>query len=800
MKRQYIKSLFVLLAIALTSVAQAQDFTQTIRGTVIDKETKVTLPGANVILLNVEPTTGTTTDMDGKFRLENVEVGRVSLQISFIGYAPVTLNNLALATGKELVLNVELEEQVMTTKEVQIVATANKAEVMNEMSTVSARTFSVEESQRFAGARNDVSRMASNFAGVSSSNDQANDIVIRGNSPVGLLWRLEGVDIPNPNHFGDGGSTGGPVSMLNNNVLSNSDFFTGAFPAEYGNALSGAFDLRMRNGNNEKHEFLGQVGFNGFEFGAEGPLSKNHRASYLINYRYSTVGFMQNIGLDVGTGSAVPDYQDVTFKFNVPTKKAGTFTLFGLGGLSSIDFLDSEIDSTDDAENFYSGAGQDIYFKTRMGVVGLRHTMIINKTTYSKVTLSASGHLNRSVVDSISPLDDGIIDFYRQNFLKKNYTAAVIVNKKLSKQHSLRLGGFVKNLSFNITDSIYIANSNDFETITDFDGSTMLYQPYAQWKFKINDDLTLNTGVHYMHLGLNNTNNIEPRAGLRWQFGGNKSLNFGYGLHSQMASIELYYRQVRLGDGTYVQPNRDLELTKSHHFVVGYDWNFSETKRLRVETYYQSVFDAIVEAGSSSYSLLNRTTFGQLTPDSLTNEGTGYNYGIEFTLEQFLNKGFYYLTTVSVFESKYKGSDGIERNTAFNGNYVVNVLGGKEWQLGTKKENPKYKKTISLDAKATLAGGQRYTPVDMEASLQNGETEYRNELAFSEQFKDYFRADVRLGLKLIGKKADQEWVIDVQNVSNNENPLFQVVNLQDQTVETANQLGLFPMLQYRITF
>jgi hypothetical protein len=788
-------SLFLLATIAV----KGQDFTQTIRGQVIDQETQTSLPGATVLLMGTDPVVGTTTDMDGNFRIEGVPVGRVSLQISFIGYAPSTLNNLSLSSGKELVITVELDEQVITTSEFVVTATQQKTEALNEMSTVSVRTFSIEESQRFAGARNDVGRMASNFAGVSSANDAVNDIVIRGNSPTGLLWRLEGIDIPNPNHFGEGGSTGGPVSILNNNVLSNSDFFTGAFPAEYGNALSGAFDLKMRNGNNEQHEFLGQIGFNGFEFGAEGPLSKNGKGSYLINYRYSTVGFMQSMGLDVGTGSAVPDFQDVSFKMNLPTKKAGTFTLFGVGGISSIDFLDSEADSTD-SQNLYTGASTDVYSKTRMGTVGLRHTYIINKTTYSKVTLAASGHLNRYVVDSISPENNDIIDFYRLNFEQQHYTLNALVNKKFNKQHSLRIGGSVKHMDFTMIDSFYVASLGNFETSTDFTGNTQLHQPYAQWKFKVNNDVTLNTGVHYSYLALNGTDNIEPRAGLKWKFGGNKSLSFGYGLHSQMASIDLYFRQIRLADGTYLETNRELDLTKSHHYVVGYDWNFSENKRLKIETYYQSIFDAVVEAQPSSYSLLNRASFGLAPPDSLVNGGTGYNYGAELTLEQFLNKGFYYLGTVSVFQSKYKGSDGVERNTAFNGNYVVNLLAGKEWPVGTKKEAPKYKKTFSIDGKTTLAGGQRYTPVNMEESISNGETVYEHDLAFSEQFKDYFRADIRFGFKLSSKKTDQEWVIDIQNVTDNENPLFQQVNLAQGTVETANQLGIFPMLQYRITF
>ncbi len=250
----------------------AEEVTQTVRGVVMDKQTRMTLPGAAVYILDSNPVRGTSTGHDGTFRLENVEIGRVSLGVSFIGYHDIVLSNLNLQSGKELVINIYLDEMVMSVDEVVITHRADKAEALNRMTSVSARGFTVEETERYAGSRNDPARMAANFAGVVGSDDSRNDMIIRGNSPMGLLWRLDWVEIPNPDHWGMAGTTGGPVSMLNNTLLENSDFMTGAFPAEYGNALSGVFDLRMRASNNEQYEFLGQVGCNGFELGAEGPV------------------------------------------------------------------------------------------------------------------------------------------------------------------------------------------------------------------------------------------------------------------------------------------------------------------------------------------------------------------------------------------------------------------------------------------------------------------------------------------------------------------------------------------------
>ncbi len=343
------------------------------------------------MLLDIQPLLGTSTDMEGYYTLQNVPIGRISIQATFVGYEPFTANNLELTSGKELILNFEITEQIITMEEIVIKAEDNKIETNNEMTTVSGRQFTIEESMRYAGARNDISRMAQNFAGVRGANDAVNDIIIRGNSPVGLLWRLEGIDIPNPNHFGDFGSTGGPVSILNNNVLANSDFLSGAFPAEYGNAISGVFDLKMRNGNYENHEFLGQVGLNGFEIGAEGPININNKSSYLLNYRYSTLGVMSAVGINFGTGTAIPYYQDITFRANFPTREAGTFSIFGLGGISQIDLISSGTEDT--VDNIYNN-DLDIYDRSKIGVVGISNQFLINNSSYTKITVAASTIIN----------------------------------------------------------------------------------------------------------------------------------------------------------------------------------------------------------------------------------------------------------------------------------------------------------------------------------------------------------------------------------------------------------------------
>jgi hypothetical protein len=777
----------------------AQNFTQTIKGKVIDKQVQLPLPGVNVIILGSNPVVGAVTDSGGFFKFEKVPVGRTSLELRYIGYQTVNLNNLSLNTGKELLLTVEMEEKVTNMEEVVVKGTRSKIKPLNEMATVSARSFTIEESQRYAGARNDVARMAQNYAGVSSANDAENSIVVRGNTPNGLLWKLEGVDIPNPNHFGNMGATGGPVGMLNNNVLANSDFLTSAFPAEYGNALSGVFDIKMRNGNDEKHEFLYEVGFNGFEGGAEGPISRSNHSSYLINYRYSTLGLVAKMGVNFGTGTAVPYYQDMSFKINVPTKKLGTFELFGLGGLSNIDFKRSG-KNWDESGNLYGDENQDIYARYKSGVVGLNHTYHPDATSYTKFSVALMGLENHDIVDSIILPAHNPVPFYRGNRANTSIYVSFVFNKKFTSRHNLRLGVSTSHDYYNLVDSAFITNRNLFVKNFNYNGSTFLSQAYAQWQYRFTDEMMITPGIHFQHLALNNRYAVEPRIGFHWQFLPKQSLNLGYGLNSK-AEPQYMFTLAEKPDHTYEMLNKNLDFIKSHHLVAGYDLNFSSTLRFKAEVYYQYIYSAIVERKPSYFSSLNSGSMMNVSyPDSTNNNGEGKNYGVELTFEKFLDKGFYMLLTTSLFDSKYKGSNGVWRNTAFNSKYVANLLAGKEFKLGSQNIEAKSKKWLSFDLRLTAAGGQRYTPVDIARSIHDQQTRYFEDLAFTEQFPNYFRADLRIAYRQDNHKYSQEFGVDVQNITNHNNPLFANYNLKTGKIDLVNQLGIFPMVQYKLIF
>ncbi len=793
-------SIFTLLILALGFSASANPnekaIVQNIKGQVLDEQSQIPLPGVNVLVQIGGESFGASTDMDGYYKVESVPTGRINVQYSFIGYETVTMRNIELIGTKELILNVNMRESTEKLDEVVVTAKEEKTRTNNERVNVSGRTFSIEETKRFAGANNDVSRMASNFAGVQRANDATNDIVIRGNSPFGLIWRLEGLDIPNPNHFGGFGATGGPVSMLNNNVLSNSDFLTGAFPSDYGDGISGVFDLRMRNGNYEEHEFLGQIGFNGFEFGAEGPINKEKRSSYLINYRYSTLGVMAAMGIDFGTGTAIPQYQDLNLKLNFPSRRIGNIQIFALGGVSAIDFLDSE-NEEDESGGFYSD-DEDLRNRVNTGVIGASHQYFFNSKTYSKVSFAFTGIQNKVEIDTFN-IDGSLVSpQYRQNFQRSTFQVNALVNHKFNVNHVLRGGAYITRRNYNLLDSAYSFTRDEFLDLRNLQGNNMLYQPYINWQYRINDEWEMNTGMHAVITPENEQYSLEPRWGMTYRLNPKNSLNFGYGLHSQLPNEILQYSQEVLADNSIFQPNIDLAYTKSHHFVAGYQLAFAKTWNFKAEAYYQHIYDAAVDVFANSYSSLNSGSFDFELPDSAQSTGRGYNYGIDLTVEKFMDKGFYFLSTLSVFESQYRASDGIWRNTAFNGNYVWNVVSGKEFVLsGT---NSKSRHTLTVDGKLTLAGGQRYTPILLEASRQADVGIFDDANAFGAQYDPYFRADIRVGYKIAGSRFTQEWAIDIQNVTNQDNPFGQSFNAATGEVETTNQLGLFPMFLYRVTF
>lgn len=786
----------------------AQGITQTLRGTVIDKESGQPLEGVVVAVLRDSTLIGNNiTDQSGEYRIEHVPITRVNIIFSYIGYKKAYIPNVLINSAKEMILNIEMESAIETTQEVVITA-GRKGETINEMAVLSARAFSVEETERYAGSRGDPARMASNYAGVSGTDDSRNDLVVRGNSPFGILYRVDNIVIPNPNHFAVAGATGGSVAILNNRMLTTSDFMTGAFPAEYGNAVAGVFDIRLKNGNNQRHEYTLQLGMLGAEVSGEGPISKKNKSSYIFNYRYATLEGLVKLGIDIGT-EAIPKYQDLQFKLNFPFKNGDNLSVFGIGGYSLINFITSNKQKPDQ-NDIYASKDQDEYFRAGLGILGATYTHRVNDHEYSKTSIAISTQYNKNNFDRVirhidtsngNYVVDTMYAKLAYYFVNNRYTLSYLRNNKISARSAIRYGVTAEMLQPLFIDSSllepqYNINVSDYtwkKRLNYTVGVHMLFQPFVQWKYSINEKLSTVTGLHLQYFSLNHSYSIEPRFSIKWQFKQNQSLAFGTGLHSQLLPVYQYFLQ----DDNGTLYNKNLDFMRSFHMVLGYDVFFKHDVRLKAELYFQQLWNLPVDTFASSYNMLNEGSgFDRFFPTTLTNKGLGRNMGVEITVEKFFTHNWFAMFSGSVYDSRLQGSNGKWYNSDFNGQYILNALGTKEFKWSKKKRI----NTIGIGGKITFGGGRRYTPYDTILSQQYEDPIVIDSMRNMNQFKPYFRFDIKLNYRCNTKRFTHEVGIDLVNLTMQKNILRISYVSPDQPAKEVYQLGFLPLFYYRLDF
>lgn len=763
--------------------------TQRVRGKVIDAESKQPLVGVIVVSLSNNEL-NTTTDDNGYFSLDNIPVGRQSFLFTYMGYENNIASEVLVTSGKELELNITLTESLHTLDEVTVTATQNTGKALNEFATNSARSFSVEETKRYAASFADPARMAMNFMGVSNAGDLDNGIVVRGNSPKNVLWRLEGIEIPNPNHFSELGTTGGAISMLNANVLGTSDFYTGAFPAEMGNALSGVFDMKFRNGNNEKREHTFQLSALGTEVATEGPFKKGGKSSYLINYRYSTLALLQNI---VNFDGVLPKYQDASVKLNFPTEKYGTFSIWGLGGYNnaSKDPVKDSTKWTEDDPNFVLDAN------SRMGVAGITHVYFLSKNSYLKTVVSGSHQRTKETVDTLNPnADYKVIHVHNEKFINNAYRMSVLYNNKLNSKNTVRIGAIAHQLQYSFDASFYDDSRSNWRTIIDGEGDAQYYQAYAQWKHRASEKLTLLGGVHGSYFALNGSYSIEPRAAITYT-ARKSTYSLAAGFHSKPDHISTYLFQDRQQGVTNTYPNKDLGLLKAFHVVAGYQRALGAGIRFKTEAYYQYLYNIPVEKRlNSEFSLINAfEIFSLLGTGQLVSEGTGQNYGIDMSIEKPFANNYYVMATGSLFKSTYKNYAGEEYSTTFDRGYQLNLLCGKEFKVSRDG-----RKILGLNGKLLFSGGMRESPIDLAASRKANEVVLVPKQYYTKQVPAYFRSDIGIYYKINRQRATHSIQLEIQNVTNRENYYYSYYDEDAGDIKRVNQLGIFPNIAYRIDF
>ncbi len=786
-------ALFLILSfsslVCFSQEAEEEDAFQTVKGKVIDKDSKTPLWGAAILIVDSTSHLGAVTDSSGYFKIEKVPVGRQNVRVTYMGFEDLLMQNVMVTSEQDISLNIQLTELTEKLAAVTIIAKLDKDKALNSMATISARSFSIEEAQRFAGGITDPSRMAQAYAGVAATSNDNNEIVVRGNSPRGLLWRVEGVEIPNPNHFRqDEGATGGGVCILSSNVISNSDFFTSAFPAEYGNALSGVFDLNLRKGSDEFVQSSINASVVGTEASIEGPLYKKRESSYLLNYRYSTFSLLDKAGIKVSNENIIPTFQDVTFNVSLPSNKLGHTTVFGIFGKSSSGIKSAKdslllVDKNNRFEEFDKG---------NVWITGITNNYLFSdKKTYLKSVIAVTGEDNKMTNDTMDfKFNDHNI--YNEEFRYMTVRASVLANHKFNSKHIVRAGAIFSDEFYNMNSSGYDFDTKQIRDVFNCNGNTYMFQSYVEWKYRINDKLTANTGVHYLHFFLNNNNSIEPRAGLTLQIDDNHSLSAGLGLHSRVEPISIYLTNIVQNGDPYSQPNKSLGLSKSFHSVIGYDFTISEDIHFKVEAYYQYLFNIPSGIGvNDQFSVINlRYGFVNFP---LNNVGKGKNYGLDITFERYFTRSYYFMITGSLYDSRYMPADGKTYNTTFNGNYIFNSLAGKEWTFGKKKS-----KTLGVNFRFLYRGGMRYQGIDLAASNLAGQAVYYTNENYTLITPDVYNIDLGVHFKRNKQKYSWEASLDLNNLTNQKNIIGMKYNVYSGTVKNTYDLLLLPILSIKL--
>ena len=788
-KSKYIiKALFIsiLSLFIFSNSVNAQTPTQTVKGVVIDVDSEMPIIGATIILLGTDPIIGVTTDVDGIYKFESVTIGRHSFRIISMGYEDVYLKEISVESGREVVLNVSMKENAFKLDDVVVVASDDRNEAINQMAIISANQISIESTSRIAAGINDPGRTVQSLAGVATTSDATNELVIRGNSPRGMLWRMEGIEIPNPNHFSSEGGSGGGVSALSTQVLANSDFIVSAFPAEYGNAISGVYDLKLRKGNFEKREYAVQVGVLGIQVAAEGPFKKGSQASYLVNYRYSTFSLL-NEAIGATIGGSIPTWQDLSFNIYLPTKKAGSFSIWGLGGNS----LYEDRAVQDSSQWKYNSDARQEVSKNSLMIVGLTHNYLFeNNKTYIRTTLSNSYTNNLFVRDTLD------YDYKPYTTLDLSYKYSTIgvnsfVNHKFNSKNLVRVGVSTFIRLYNIKTYDAFSSVGELEE----EGNTNSYESYIQWKHRVTNDFEVISGLHSTYLALNNKYTIEPRLGLKWSVNKKNTLSFGIGMHSKTEPVSVYLWEEHLPDGSLIKPNTNLDFTKAVHFVLGHNWIFAEDFRLKTEVYYQHLYSVPIDANDTTGTRSSLNFRTRIDNSLLTNDGSGKNYGVELTLEKFFSNNWYGLFTTSLFNSKYTMPGFEERNTLFNSNFIYNVVAGKEFEFGDNNQN-----IFGLNLRTTWRGGYRSVPYNLEESINQSKPVYDYNNSYEERLPDYYRID--FGINYSINKANKVWKIsvDIQNLTNAKNVDRQYFDSETNEIVNVYFQGITPIVNLILEF
>ncbi len=750
-------------------IVRSQEISQVLKGVVTDQTTGRALTGAALSLKKDQSTiAGVVSDADGSFELKVVP-GRYALEVSYLGYQSV-VEEILVTAGKEIYSRFALIELATELQEVKVVASSYNP-------TPGAFDISIEKTLRVPANFFDPLRMAASYPGMVAANDQGNALAVKGYSPNALLWKIDGLDIVNPNHLANAGtlgdkpvSFGGGVSILSSQVLDKTGIYSGWLPAQYGNALSAVVDMGMRAGNKNTHEFTAQASLIGLDVAAEGPLSGSGKNSYLANYRYSTVGLLTSAGLDFG-GEAI-NFQDFTFHLDFDQEKNAHLSVFGFAGLSSNRFKRKPQDEWETEKDRYN-----IDFEGQ--VFGLGFTEQWGNKVRWKWGSSLSGQFQSRNAES------DIVTFqhiHRERFDNDH----VLWSNQLSA--SVRLGE--NRLQAGVLVN-YLHNQLEVETVTPLYFNTFfpnlsgtvggaLVQPYVNLTRQFAGVWQVDAGMRYVYFGYNRSSAPEPRLNIQRLFPSG-SLSLGYGRTSQWQQAQAYL----------LENNKDLKLTVADQLMLEYRTRFSNQSNLVASVYVHYLNDAPVAPASHNqpyWSMLNQ--WDEFPVANMTSAGKGLNQGVEAAYEKRFYNQFYFLVNGSVYQSQFKAPETEWQEGRFSGGYTSSLLLGKEWGAD---------RSFGVHFRFLYLGGLRHPSINLLNSVTYGTTIYTGS-GYPTRLPDYWRPDLRVAWRKNKPGYTRTLSIDIQNLANRQNVAFYYYDTFTGRVETKTQLGIIPVLVYRVDF
>lgn len=762
------------LATTVPILLHAQPPLAELSGRVLDVRSYQPVPGAAVRLQPGNVSLTTTTDSTGHFRIAAIPVGHYALLVSALGYDSLEVPELWLRAGKQS------EQRLLLSPSAHQLGTVTiSPEAREQLQPLGLRPFTVEQSLRWPATFFDPARLVTALPGVAGVNDQANHLSIRGNSPNANAWTLEGAEIVNPSHTGNAGTasdlptlSGGGVNILSAQMLATSSLLTGVLPPDRDNALGGILDMRLRNGNMQRQEWTLQAGLLGIDASTEGPIGKGGRSSYLVNYRYSTVGLLGAMGVDLGDEAIT--FQDLAFHVALPAGKRGEWHLFGMGGNSSNVFEavhDTTVWKVDkDSRN--------IDYSSSMGAAG----------AHLRIPLGRHATLTSTI--ALSEIDQE----RSEDMLRTDYTAMWHMETALGER---KLSGTAQVEGAVGARFRYSAGAGATERrLTSWlnsDEHGWLLRPWANAGWSLTEHLQATAGIGVAYFTFTREAAAEPRVSLEWRMRHGRKLALAAGGRSQLPQWQSF------GVGVWpllVQPA--IGLTRSQDIVLGYDHPVGRRLMLHAEAYLQQLTNVPVEAAglpfniAPTYSLVN--AWDEPAPVPLQATGKARNAGVELSADHHFANDLFWQANASLYSSMYTDVAGHGHRSRWDGQYLFNLFGGKEF----KKEKEDRVRTWGVSARANVMGGAWNPPLPAYTD-QNGAVVFTGNPDW-EQLPGYYRIDLRVYLKKDRKGRTGLWAVDLQNLSGAQNAAFRYFDVRKHEVVTKYQLGLIPNLSYRIEF